>query len=79
MQRGDYCSSFGCKKCKKVVEYCNEELSELMKGTKCKECNGDLIDYPKEMRSFDIGKDRLICPKCGERKLKIVRDKGYEV
>lgn len=68
------CYSYGCPGCKKVITYRGDEWAKVSKDKRCLECKGELLDYPAEIRKgFDINKDRLVCPRCGKKTLKITR------
>lgn len=70
-QRSKFCDSYGCKSCKKVVTYCGNDWVKVSNDLKCLDCGGQLIDYPHELKSFNIKNDRLECPKCGKKNLKL--------
>lgn len=71
-ERSRYCFSFGCKSCKKVVNYCGDDWVKASNDLKCLDCSNQLIDYPHELKSFNTKKDRLECPKCGKKSLRII-------
>ncbi|MDA1196586.1 MAG: hypothetical protein O2779_01325 [Nanoarchaeota archaeon] len=70
--KGHWCNSYGCIECKKVVTYCDEEWTRVSKFGECLTCKSHLINYPTILKSFNLIKEKLMCPGCEKQSLKLI-------